>query len=71
MADAGKHHMNPDGQGKGSGTGAMTELPDGMVGDNQILKNSDKAQHTNRRGLDSKAVQDEQEQDNPANRQAD
>ena len=58
-------------QGKGDGTGAMTDLQEDLVGENQILSNRDKSQHNDQRGLDSKAVQVEQEQDTASNRQTD
>lgn len=70
MAKADKHHMHPGGQGKGTGTGAMTDLPEGVLGENEVLSNRDKSQHDDTRGLDSKAVQTDQYQDHAANRQA-
>ncbi|MBP2299828.1 hypothetical protein [Azospirillum picis] len=71
MANASKKHMGSAAQGKGSGTGATTDLPEGSVGDNMILSNRDKAQHSDARGLDSKAIQTEQMQDHAANRNPD
>lgn len=68
MANAGKHGMHRGSQGKGSGSGAMTELPEGVIEDNAVLSNRDKAQHSDERGLDSKTVQTEQYQDHSANR---
>ena len=68
MANAGKHRMHPGSQGKGSGSGAMTELSGGVIEDNAVLSNRDKAQHGDARGLDGKAVQTEQYQDHAANR---
>ncbi|CAM2735798.1 MULTISPECIES: hypothetical protein [Methylobacterium] len=70
MAKADKHHMGPGGQGKSSGTGGMTELPDGVLGENEVLSNRDKSRHSDERGLDGKAVQTDQYQDHAANRQA-
>ena len=70
MAKADKHHMGPGSQGKGSGTGAMTDLPEGILGENDVLSNRDKSQHDETRGLDGKAVQTEQYQDHAANRLA-
>lgn len=67
MANAGKHGMHPGAQGKGSGSGAMTELPEGVLGENAVLSNRDKAQHDDERGLDGKAVQTDQYQDHAAN----
>ena len=68
MAKAGKHGMHPGTQGKGSGSGAMTDLPEGVLEDNAVLSNRDKAQHGDERGLDGKTVQTEQYQDHAANR---
>jgi hypothetical protein len=70
MAKADKHHMGPGSQGKGTGTGAMTDLPEGVLGENDVLSNRDKSQHDQTRGLDGKAVQTVQYQDHAANRQA-
>ncbi|HYW64307.1 MAG TPA: hypothetical protein VE865_14020 [Bradyrhizobium sp.] len=64
----GGKHFGPGAQGKGAGTGAMTDLPKDMIGENMILSNRDKAQHTDQRGADSKYVQSEQLQDHAANR---
>ena len=66
----GKNTMGRGAQGKGDGSGAMTTLPDGLVGENMILSNRDKSQHSSARGLDSKAIQTEQHQDHAANRYA-
>lgn len=71
MAHASKKHMSPGLQGKGNGTGATTDMPEGAVGDNAVLSNRDKSRHTDARGLDSKAVQTEQHQDHSANRNPD
>jgi hypothetical protein len=71
MANASRLKFGPGAQGKGAGTGAMTEVPDDMIEENQILKNRDKSRHPGERGLDSKAVQTEQNQDHAANRMAD
>lgn len=68
MANASKTHMGPATQGKGAGTGAMTELPDGILEENMVLSNRDKSLHTQERGLDSRAVQTEQYHDHAANR---
>lgn len=67
MANAGKHGMHPGTQGKGSGAGAMTDLPEGVLEENAVLSNRDKAQHGDERGLDGKTVQTEQYQDHAAN----
>ncbi len=57
--------------GQGSGSGAMTELPDGVLPENMVLSNRDKAQHSDERGLDGKNVQTEQYQDHAGNRRSD
>jgi hypothetical protein len=61
MAKASKKHMGAGAQGKGDGTGAMTEVSKEEIPENIVLSNRDKAQHSEERGLDSK-------QDQPANR---
>jgi hypothetical protein len=66
MANAGKH-MGPGAQGKRSGTGALTELPEGMLEENMVLSNRDKSRHTDQRGLDSATVQTEQYHDHVGN----
>ncbi|CDX20030.1 hypothetical protein LCM4577_07510 [Mesorhizobium sp. LCM 4577] len=68
MTTGGKKHMGRGSQGKGSGTGAKTELPKDMVGENDVLSNRDKKQHTKERGLDSNRIKSDQYQDNAANR---
>jgi hypothetical protein len=56
MANASKKHMGSGTQGKGDGTGALTELPEGILEENMVLRNRDKSQHSDERGLDSRAV---------------
>src|SRR3954463_13735403 len=68
MANASKKHMGSGMQGKGDGTGALTELPEGILEENMVLSNRDKSQHE--RGLDSRAVQTEQFSDHAANRRS-
>ena len=68
MANASRRHSGPGIQGKGSGTGAMTELPEGILEENMVLSNRDKSRHSDERGLDSKTVQTEQFHDHAANR---
>lgn len=68
MANASKRSMGAGAQGKHSGTGAMTELPEGVLPENMVLSNRDKSQHSDQRGLDSKNVQTEQYQDHAGNR---
>lgn len=69
MANADRHKMGSAAQGKGTGTGAMTDLPDGILEENMVLSNRDKSRHNDERGLDSKMVQTEQYQDHAANRE--
>jgi hypothetical protein len=59
--------MGPGAQGKRSGTGALTELPEGMLEENMVLSNRDKSRHTDQRGLDSATVQTEQYHDHVGN----
>ena len=68
MANADRKHMGSGSQGKGDGTGAMTELDPEILPENMVLSNRDKAQHSRERGLDSKAVQTEQLHDHDANK---
>jgi hypothetical protein len=69
MANASRHKIGPGAQGKGDGTGAMSELPEGVLPENMVLSNRDKSRHSDERGLDSKNVQTEQYQDHAGNRQ--
>jgi hypothetical protein len=69
MANASRHKVGPGAQGKGTGTGAMSELPEGVLPENMVLSNRDKSRHSDERGLDSKNVQTEQYQDHAGNRQ--
>ncbi|MFD1746759.1 hypothetical protein ACFSE1_14890 [Rhizobium helianthi] len=68
MANASSKHMGASAQGKGTGTGAMTDIEKEKLNENMVLSNRDKAQHSRERGLDSKAVQTEQYQDHEANK---
>jgi len=70
MANASTKHMGSGMQGKGDGTGALTELPEGILEENMVLSNRDKSQHSDERGLDSRAVQTEQFHDHAANRRS-
>ncbi|GHC75647.1 hypothetical protein [Limoniibacter endophyticus] len=71
MAHASSKKMGAGAQGKEDGSGAMTDLPRELVGENEILSNRDKAQHSDQRGLDSKHVRNEQRQDHAANQDPD
>lgn len=68
MSGGDKKHFGRGHQGKGDGTGAMTEFDKSKVEENVILSNRDKAQHGKQRGLDSKQVQTEQYHDHADNR---
>ena len=68
MANADRKHMGSGSQGKGDGTGAMTDLDQEILPENMVLSNRDKAQHTRDRGLDGKAIQTEQLHDHEANK---
>ncbi|GGA77895.1 hypothetical protein GCM10011385_35040 [Nitratireductor aestuarii] len=68
MANADKKHIGKGSQGKGSGSGAMTELDKDTVGENEVLSNRDKKQHSQERGQDGNAIKSEQGQDHAANR---
>jgi hypothetical protein len=63
MAKADRKHHGPAAQGKGDGTGAMTDLDPEQLPANAVLSNRDKAGHSEERGLDGKAVLTEQLQD--------
>jgi len=58
-------------QGKGDGTGGMTDLPDGVLGENMVLKNRDKSQHSAERGMDGRQIQTEQFHDHVAGHEGD
>ena len=71
MAQASRKHFGAGAQGKGDGTGAMSDLDPEEIPANIVLSNRDKAGHSEERGLDGKAVQTEQGQDHAANRMTD
>jgi hypothetical protein len=68
MAQGDKKHFGKGAQGKGSGRGAMTNLDEGILGENQVLSNRDKKQHSKERGQDGNAIKTEQRQDHAGNR---
>jgi hypothetical protein len=68
MANASKKHIGPGAQGKGSGTGGMTDIPKEMLQENMVLSNRDKSQHSKIRGQDSKDIQTEQMHDHAGNK---
>jgi len=55
-------------KGKGAGAGAMTDLQDELVGENDVLSNRDKVQESGDRGQDGKWIQTEQLEDHSANK---
>jgi len=63
-----KTHFRSGMHGKGDGTGGLTDVPKEKIGDNMVLSNRDKAQHSDIRGMDGKAIQTDQYQDHSANR---
>ncbi|MBB3287158.1 MULTISPECIES: hypothetical protein [unclassified Rhizobium] len=68
MAHAGKKQFSRGSKGKGDGSGAATTLDEGRIGENAVLSNRDKAQHSRQRGLDSRNIQTEQYRDHVSNR---
>ncbi|OHV78091.1 hypothetical protein [Ensifer sp. LCM 4579] len=71
MAHASKKNIGKPDKGKGSGSGAQTELQQDTLGENEVLANRDKKQHSDSRGLDGNAVKSDQYQDHAANRRPD
>lgn len=69
MANASRKHIGKGAQGKGSGAGAMTDLPPEGIEDGKVLSNRDKSRHTDARGRDGKATRSDQYQDNEHNQQ--
>jgi hypothetical protein len=65
MSNASKKHMGAGTQGKGDGTGALTN--ESEVPENMTLANRDKKQHPGARGQDSKNLQTEQLRDHELN----
>jgi hypothetical protein len=68
MANASKKSFGAGAMGKRTGSGGLTEVPKESVAENQVLSNRDKKQHSDARGQDSRAIQNEQLQDSVANR---
>ncbi|MCK1743846.1 hypothetical protein IVA80_24155 [Bradyrhizobium sp. 139] len=66
-----KTHFRSGMHGKSDGTGALADVSKDKIGDNVVLSNRDKAQHSDIRGMDGKFIQTEQYQDHAANRLAD
>ncbi len=61
-------HLGPGAKGKGTGTGGMTDVQSDLIGDNTVLSNRDKTEHSRDRGQDSKCTQNEQLVDHAANK---
>jgi hypothetical protein len=61
-------HLGLGAKGKGAGTGAMTDVQNDLIGENMVLSNRDKAEHSRDRGQDSKWTQTEQLKDHAANK---
>lgn len=68
MANASRKHFGTGSQGKGDGTGAVTEVEKEQLPDNMTLSNRDKARHPESRGLDGKHIQTEQFHDHSTDR---
>jgi hypothetical protein len=68
MSRGGKKQVGAGAHGKGAGSGANTDVQKEKIGDNMVVSNRDKSQHTDQRGMDSKHIQSEQFQDHAANR---
>ncbi len=71
MAHASRKRFGAGAQGKGDGTGALSTAETEEIPANMVLKNRDKAQHSDARGLDGRAVLTEQMADHAANRRTD
>jgi len=68
MAKASRKSMGAGAHGKGSGVGALTDVPKDRLGENMVLSNRDKKQHSAQRGNDSKEIQNEQLQGHAGNK---
>ena len=68
MAKGGKKQIGAGSHGKRAGTGARTDIAKEKIGDNEVLSNRDKAQHSRDRGQDGKWVQTEQLEDHGSNK---
>jgi hypothetical protein len=60
VAHASKKEIGLGSQGKLDATGVRKVLPDGVLPDNMVLSNRDKASYSGERGLDSRQIQTEQ-----------
>lgn len=68
MANATRKHFGTAHRGKGAGVGALADIPAEGIGENMVLSNRDKAQHSRARGLDGRAIETEQLRDHVGNR---
>ena len=68
MSKGGKKKIGAGAHGKGAGAGANTDVPKEKIGENMVLSNRDKSQHSDQRGMDGKHIQSEQLQDHASNR---
>ena len=71
MTKEGKKGVGPTARSKGAGTGAMTDLPDGVLGENEVLTNRDKVSRPEARGQDGKRIQSDQYQSHAHEKQQD
>jgi hypothetical protein len=69
MTKEGKKGVGPTARAKGAGSGALTDLRDGMLGENEALSNRDKKSHSEARGQDSKRIQSDQYQSHAHNKE--
>ncbi|WP_407148939.1 hypothetical protein [Bradyrhizobium sp. ORS 86] len=66
---AGKHFgSGATSKSKGAGSGGLSNLRDDLIGENMVLSNRDKAEHSRERGQDGKWIATEQLQDHVANK---
>ncbi|HZZ61033.1 MAG TPA: hypothetical protein VFE63_07650 [Roseiarcus sp.] len=68
MAKASRKHFGKGEQGKGAGTGAMTDAEVEKIPDSGVLSNRNKSQHDKDRGLDEKGTENEGLRDHDMNR---
>ena len=52
MSKGGKKQIGAGAHGKGAGAGANTDVPKEKIGENMVLSNRDKSQHSDQRGMD-------------------
>jgi hypothetical protein len=69
MANASKKHIGAGAQGKGDGTGGLSNEP--HIQENIVLSNRDKKLHSDDRSQDGKWIQTEQLRDHELNQDKD